>query len=221
MPPAPAKRLPKDIHILILDDDTHSQAALHHVLDSEGWQVQIAAMPAQGMARLAERNWTLVIANAALVGIEGPGFETLRDLALAPADEGGKKRARVLFLVPELAAESVLPRLERDRLPFAMKPVNLHDFLERVSDLMLESEAISEPIRRVKHEFSEKERRRTERRSGEDRRAEGMFASRDDYLEMGEEEIAEYERQEAAEAAKKRALEEAKSKDLGGSDRKE
>ncbi len=202
---------------MILDDDTHSQAAVHHILDSEGWQVKIVSIVSQGMTALAAGNWTLAIVNVAMTGIDGPAFETLRDLTLAPAAEGGTRRTRVLFLVPELAAEAAVPHLERDRLPFVLKPVNLHDFLEKVSDLMLESEVIADPIRRVKREYAGKDRRGQERRSGEDRRDKGMFASSQDYFDLTDEELAEYEKQEAEAAQQRKLQREQESKDLGGS----
>ena len=200
--PVPSK--PGDVRILILDDDPQSQTALHHVLDSEGWHVQIASLASQGMQELASGEWTLVIANVALTGLDGPTFETLKHLALAPAAESGLRRARVLFLVPEMAANIAQPVLERARLPHTMKPVNLHDFLEKVSDLMLEAKSIASPIRRVRYEHGGDDRRQRERRTGEDRRGKPMFASRDDY-QMTEEEIAEFERQEAEEAKRKKA----------------
>src|SRR5256885_3924678 len=56
---------------------------------------------------------------------------------------------RVLFLVPELAAPEAQPALEHEQLPYSLKPFHLHDFLEKVSDLLLETGAIPQPIRRV------------------------------------------------------------------------
>ena len=77
---------------------------------------------------------------------------TLRELALAPAMESGKARVRVLFLVPEAGAGAVQPVLEQERLPYALKPFNLHDVLEKVSDLLLEAGAIPQSIRQVRRE---------------------------------------------------------------------
>jgi len=115
---------------------------------------------------------------------------------------------RVLFLVPLLAARWARPVLDKERLPYAMKPLNLNDFLEKVSDLLLEAGAIARPIRDVSVLTANKERRQRDRRSGRDRRDGKMFASREDYT-MTEEEIADYERQEE-EDRKKREEEEKK-----------
>lgn len=189
--------------ILIIDDDEASQAALRQVLDSEGWKLQIVPLAHQALAELASTNWTLVIVNVAMTGLDGPLFSTLKELALAAPVEAGRTRARVLFLVPELAGAVAQPVLERERLPYSLKPFHLHDFLEKVSDLLLETNAISAPIRRVRYEYKGPDRRGTDRRSGHDRRETAMFASREDYM-MSEEEIAEFERQEEEERKKKK-----------------
>lgn len=182
-----------EINVLIIDDDRGSQLAIGHVLDSEGWRMRAVALPERAMAELASGQWTVVIANVALTGLTGPMFETLRALAQAEAiEEGKKQRVRVLFLIPEMVAVEAQPVLEQYGLPYAVKPINLNDFLEKVSDLMLEARAIPEPLRKVK--TVAKERRRADRRTGRDRRHVEMFAGRDDYS-MSEEEFVEYEKQ--------------------------
>jgi len=195
--PAPKER---EIHILIVDDDEASQKALWQVLDSEGWRVRVVPLADAAMEQLAHGNWTLVIANVALTGLSGPLFNTLKELALSPPLEGGKRRLRVLFIVPMLVAEHAQSILERERLPYSLKPFHLHDFLEKVSDLLLESQAISAPIRRVQTTGAD-ERRQRDRRKSDDRRQTTMFAARDEYF-MTEEEVTEYEKQEAAERSK-------------------
>lgn len=191
------------IAILILDDDEASQNALRHVLDSEGWRVHIVPLADRAMSELASGTWTLAIANVAMTGLDGPLFNTLKELALAPPLEAGRRRVRVLFLVPELMGVEVQAGLERERLPYSLKPFHLHDFLEKVSDLLLEAEAIPGPIRRVRYEHKPGERRSVrERRTGRERRQTPMFAAREDTM-MTEEEIAEYERQEEEERKKK------------------
>jgi DNA-binding response OmpR family regulator len=204
------------VKILIIDDDETSQSALRHVLDAEGWQVSVVPLAREGMARLARGPWTLVIVNVALVDVEGPMFDMLKELALAqPAAE--KPRVSVLFVVPELLAPIAKPVLEAERLPYALKPIHLHNFLERVSDLLLESKVITDPIRQVKQARPGAEKRRTkDGRGGFDRGTSSMFASRKEYF-MSEEEMAEYEQQEAEE--RKKREEAANVKDLGSGKR--
>ena len=189
------------IGILIIEDDEANQSALRQLLDSEGWQVRVVPVIGQALAQLSSGEWSLVIVNIAMIGLTSPVYLTLRELALAPAIEEGNVRARVLFVVPESAAAAVLPSLERDRLPYVLKPFQFHDLLEKVSDLLMEAAALVNPIRRVRHDSSLSERKRKEGREGREsgnvqaQRNTNMFAKRDEYV-MTEEEIAEYEKSE-------------------------
>ena len=72
-----------------------------------------------------------------------------------------------------------------------MRPFHLHDFLEKVSDLLVEVKAIEGPLRMTRYEFGEARKKKKETS-----RTTSMFASRDSYS-YTEEEIAEYEKQEA------------------------
>ena len=192
------------VGILIIDDDEQSQEALRQVLDSEGWRVRIVPLASQALAELASGQWQLVIVNVAMTGLDGPLFTTLKELALAPPVEAGLTRVRVLFLVPELAAAEAQPVLERERLPYSLKPFHLHDFLEKVSDLLLETAAIAAPIRRVRYEYKASDGRRPrDRRAAQDRRDTSMFATREEYF-MSEEEIAEFEKKEEEEQQRKK-----------------
>jgi len=212
-----------EVGILIIDDDIASQQALKNVLDSEGWRVRIVPLAAGGMKELAGGNWSLVIVNVALADLRGPLYAILKELAQAeplpaaelPETTGGSesietgdkipvpaalpRRIRVLFLIPTHAAAEVQPILEQEGLPYSLKPYHLHDFLEKVSELLLEAGAIAEPIRSVAYGFGNKKRQRIRAR---DSRRGAMFASREDY-QMTEEEMADWERQEEEDRKKR------------------
>jgi DNA-binding response OmpR family regulator len=188
-----------NVGILIIEDDASSQAALSQVLGSEGWLVEGADSTGQAFKELATGKWTLVLANIAMTGVTGALFDTLRELALPPEGEAAKAHVRVLFLVPESASAQATPLLEQSHLSYVVKPFTFHDLLERVSDLLMETEAIGAPLRKVRQEVQTSGRRT--RRGGRDAgrdgsRNTGMFASREDY-QMTEEELAEYEKQES------------------------
>ena len=201
-----------EVRILVIDDDEASQAALRQMLDAEGWEVAIVPAANQGLMALAAGGWALVIVNAGLCGLDSLLFQMLRELALAAPMEEGKARARVLFLVPEMAGREVHGALEQDRLPYILKPLHLHDFLERVSDLLIETSAITAPIRQVRGPLRAPARgsgRGQEWGSSKGRQT-SMFSSRDEY-QYTEEELAEYEQMEKTEAERKRK----KRKDMG------
>jgi CheY-like chemotaxis protein len=212
-----------EVGILIIDDDIVSQRALKHVLDSEGWRVRIVPLASHALLELSSGEWNLVIVNVALTDLRGPLFAILKELAQADtiepredpeeappppeeADEGAvtvvaKKRLRVLFLVPLLAAKHVQPILEQEGLPYSPKPYHLHDFLEKVSELLLEAGAISDPIRSMRG-LSAGTKRTRARRVARDGRRGTMFASREDY-QMSEEELVEWEKQEEEDRKKR------------------
>lgn len=196
------------IGILVIENDEGNQAALRQLLDSEGWQVRVVPAVNQALGELSTGEWSLVIVNVEMIGLTSPVYLTLRELALAPAVEEGKVRARVLFVVPESVAMEALPVFERERLPYVVKPFQFHDLLEKVSDLLMEAAALADPIRRVRHDAGLSERKRKEGRAGRESgraalRNTSMFAKREEYS-MTEEEIAEYEKSESDERDKKK-----------------
>jgi DNA-binding response OmpR family regulator len=205
----PADKPAEKIDILVIEDELSSQTALRQILDSDDWRVHISPVASQALQELATGAWTLVIANVAMTTFSGPLYATLRELALAPAQESGKNRLRVLFLVPESVAALARPILEGEHLPYLLKPFHLHDLLERVSDLLMETAAISSPIRRVRQEgltSGRREARTTGRGVGSGQgpaRNTSMFANYSDYG-MTEEEINEYERLENEEIQRKK-----------------
>lgn len=185
---------PQQVGILVLDDDATGGSAVKQILDSEGWRVRVVSDAQMLLAELKTGEWSLVIANVALTGITGPAFVTLRELASVPSTDGG--RVRVLYLVPESASSQYVVHLEAARLPYVLRPYHLHDFLEKVSDLLVEVKAIEGPIRQVRHEFGAL--RKKKKQAGRN----SMFASRDTFS-YTDEELAEYEKQEG-EASKSR-----------------
>jgi DNA-binding response OmpR family regulator len=195
-PPVRTSASAREVHVLVIDKDEALLSALWHALDSDGWQIRAADDPDMALPALASAEWTAVIANVAITGLQGSLFETLRALAEAPAFEEGHRRARVLFLVPEELALESRPLLESARLPYTFKPINLHDLLEKVSDLMLEAQALAAPIRRVK-EARNRKRGAQATKVFNKVRVPDMFAARENYI-FTEEELAEFDRAEAA-----------------------
>jgi DNA-binding response OmpR family regulator len=199
---------PRQVGILVLEDDAQGSAAVRQILDSEGWRVRIVPDTKLLMAELKTAEWSLVIANVVLMGVDTPPFLTLRELASVPVAEGG--RLRVLYLVPELTGSQFVGALETARLPYVVRPYHLHDFLEKVSDLLVEVKAIEAPIRQVRYEFGNLRKKKKQAA-----RSNTMFASRDSYG-YTDEELAEYEKQEAETSKTKRNK---PRTNLGGTDR--
>jgi len=177
------------VGILIFEDEERSGVALRQILDSEGCRVRVVPDQRLLQTELKTGEYSLLVANVDLVGLDSPLFHVLRELGTVSVEDGG--RLRVLFLVPELSGKQIVAQLEEARLPHVLRPFHLHDFLEKVSDLLVEVKAIEGPLRMTRYEFGavRKKKKAASKLSS-------MFASRDSYT-YTEEELAEYERQEA------------------------
>lgn len=191
-PPTVAAR---HVGLLVLENDPSNAMALKQILDSEGWSVRVVADVPLLHAELKTAEYALVIANVAQVRVDSATFQVLRELSSVAHDEGG--RIRVLYVVPEMSGGQIVGELEAAKVPYVNRPFHLHDFLEKVSDLLVEVKAIEGPLRMTRYEFGEARKKKKQ-----SSRTTSMFASRDSYS-YTEEELAEYERQEV-EASKNR-----------------
>jgi DNA-binding response OmpR family regulator len=185
------------VGILVLEDDPQNSGALKQILDSEGWRVRIVPDVPMLHAELKTGEYSLLIANIALIGVESPTFQVLRELAGVAAEEGG--RLRILFVVPEISGSQLVGHLEISHLPYVVRPFHLHDFLEKVSDLLVEIKVIEGPLRMTRYEFGEARKKKKAAS-----RTTSMFASRESYS-YTEEEIAEYERAESEASRSRRS----------------
>jgi DNA-binding response OmpR family regulator len=189
-PNKPPEQQPRQVGILVLEENPQNAAAVRQLLDSEGWRVNIVADANLLLAELRNGEWALVVANVAVTGTDSQAFLTLRELAAVPPEEGG--RIRVLYIVPEMTGSTYVKILEKSHLPYVTRPFHFHDFLEKVSDLLFEVHAIAMPLRQVSYEFGGVRKKKVEAS-----RNNSMFASRSDFS-YTEEEVEEYERQESA-----------------------
>src|SRR5215467_5811871 len=185
----------RHVGILVLDNDSHAGTAVKQVLDSEGWRVRLIHDAKMLLAELKSADWSLVVANAAAIDVDSPAFFTLREIASVPQESGG--RIRALFIIPETAERQLTGAIEAARLPYVVRPYHLHDFLEKISDLLVEIKVIDAPIRLVRREFGAI--RKKKKQAGRNT----MFAARDTFS-YTEEEIAEYEREETEASKSKR-----------------
>jgi DNA-binding response OmpR family regulator len=179
----------RQVGLLVLENDPQNAGALKQILDAEGWRVRTVSDLQLLHSELKTAEYSLLIANIALVGVDSPTFNILKELASVAPEEGGK--LRILFVVPEMTGSQYVGALEAAKVPYSVRPFHLHDFLEKVSDLLVEVKAIEGPLRMTRREFGEarKKKKQTSRTTS-------MFASRDSYS-YTDEEIAEYEREEA------------------------
>jgi DNA-binding response OmpR family regulator len=197
--------MPKEINILVLEDDPGSQNAIQVMMDGESWKVKMLGDADAGLKELAQGSWALVVASLSLVDFSSPLFQILKELAQAPPVEEGKSRVRVLFVVPPSQVTEAIPVLETARLPYAMKPYQFNDFMEKVNDLLLQAQFLSKTARERGFAFEKRERAPAGKHGKKTQAANSMFASRDEYY-YSEEELAEYEREQSEQEKKKKKI---------------
>src|SRR5258707_1111015 len=78
------------VGILVLDENAPGGSAVKQILDSEGWRVRIVRDTQMLLSELKTGEWSLVIADVAMTGLDGPAFITLRELASVSAADGGR-----------------------------------------------------------------------------------------------------------------------------------
>src|ERR1700739_3912369 len=137
---SPPTKIVRQVGFLVLEDDPGNAGALKQILDSEGWRVRVVGDVPMLHAELKTTEYSLLIANISIIGLESPTFHVLREIASVPPEEGG--RIRVLYVVPEMTGSQYVPALEAAKVPYAVRPFHLHHFLEKVSDLLVEVKAI-------------------------------------------------------------------------------
>lgn len=195
--------VPKEINILVLEDDSESQSAIQVMMDGEDWKVKMLGDANEGMQALAHGTWALVVANLSMADFSSPLFQILKELAQAPPVEDGKSRVRVLFIVSLGDATQSIPVLEKARLPYAMKPYQFNDFMEKVNDLLLQAQFVTKTARERGFAFEKRERAASEKKGKKGEAANSMFASRDNYY-YTEEELAEYDKEQKEDERKKK-----------------
>ena len=118
----PSAPLPRQVGILVLESDPKNSGVLKQILDSEGWRVRIVQDVGMLHAELKTTEYSLLIANVALMGVESPTFHVLRELATVSVEEGG--RIRTLFVIPEMGGSQFIGHLEVAHLPYVIRPVS-------------------------------------------------------------------------------------------------
>src|SRR6516165_1860044 len=101
---------PRQVGLLVLESDPGGAAALKQILDSEGWRVRIVEDLQMLHVELKTAEYSLLIANIALIGIDSPTFHVLKELGGVSAEDGGK--IRTLFVIPEMNRSQFIGQLE-------------------------------------------------------------------------------------------------------------
>lgn len=116
--------MPKDRHLLVVDDDTDILFILTKSLEKEGYKVATAASGEKALQYLAANTPDLIILDVNMPGISGiQTLETLRDR---------NNYVAVLFVSGNRQASDVVKGLDSGADDYLKKPFDLAEFLARV-----------------------------------------------------------------------------------------
>lgn len=131
------------VNVLVVGEDEQMRTLLGVMLERRGWHIELAESESAGLEELTETGWHLVVVDTLPKHAEGPLHEVLQELQKAG------KTLQVLYVTPESMEGAERERLERQGMACLARPVRLHDLLELVSDLLLESGALKRPLREL------------------------------------------------------------------------
>ena len=120
--------------VLIIDDEHDFRVICAHVLERGGYDTAEASNGAEGLKAFAERLPDLVVLDGNLPDIDG--LEVCRRLRRLP----GAQKVPVLMCTVRSAVVTVSEGLEAGVTDYVLKPFEMEDLLERVSDALKKAE---------------------------------------------------------------------------------
>ena len=113
--------------ILVVEDEPIVAQLIADTLREQTYSVDIVLNGREGLSRLAQRSYDLVICDLRMPGLDGPSlFESL-------VKTGSPMKDRILFITGDTLARRSTDFLEKHRLPFLAKPFLVEELLLAVS----------------------------------------------------------------------------------------
>jgi DNA-binding NtrC family response regulator len=125
------------IEILVLDDDPDTVEVLEHLLTRQGYRVQSATSPEQGMDKLASRLYHILILDLRLPGMGG--IEVLQKIREKDRD------LAVIVLTGYPSVETAVASLKGGVSDYVEKPIDRDKLLEAVAGVVREKGLMRNP----------------------------------------------------------------------------
>jgi PAS domain S-box-containing protein len=126
-PPAPAATPPvRGRRILVVDDEPEIRALLQEILGQDAHLVETAATGTEGLARIAEQRYALVLSDLKMPGLDGPALYRAA-VRLDPA-----LRRRFVFLTGDSLYQETRAFLAETPAPCMTKPFSTEEALQVV-----------------------------------------------------------------------------------------
>ena len=124
------QRSPLSGRVLVVEDEPTVARLIADVLHDEGLVVEVLLDGREGLKRIAERRFDLVICDMRMPGLDGQQF--YRQLAKS----GNALQHRFLFVTGDVIAPATQAFLEQNHLPHLAKPFRVEELTERVREVL-------------------------------------------------------------------------------------
>jgi signal transduction histidine kinase/CheY-like chemotaxis protein len=124
------QRSPLSGRVLVVEDEPTVARLIADVLHDEGLVVEVLLDGREGLRRIAERRFDLVICDMRMPGLDGQQF--YRQLAKS----GNALQYRFLFVTGDVIAPATQAFLEQNHLPHLAKPFRVEELTERVREVL-------------------------------------------------------------------------------------
>jgi DNA-binding NtrC family response regulator len=125
------------VEILVLDDDPDTTEILQHLLDREGYKVEVASSPQAGIERLASHQFHILVLDLRLPGMDG--IEVLRKIRERDRD------LAVVVLTGYPSVETAVASLKGGVSDYVEKPINAEKLLASVRAVVEEKGLLRNP----------------------------------------------------------------------------
>lgn len=122
--------LPKELTILLVDDEVELAQTLADLLEPEGHKIDIAANGAVALEKLRKNRFDVIISDLRMPVLDGPGLyeELKRELPFY--------LNRIIYVTGDTLSSHVQTFLSQNPVPVVEKPYRLHDVRRAVEDLL-------------------------------------------------------------------------------------
>jgi len=124
--------------ILVVEDNPVQAHQLRHILEAEGFAIQVAANGAQGLDLVRSQDFDLVITDVLMPGISG------FDLCRAIKDDPGTRDVPVILLTALREPADMVRGIECGADQFIPKPFRTADLLDRIRHLFAHRDQLAE-----------------------------------------------------------------------------
>lgn len=115
--------------ILVIDDDELVLAVIRKLLQSEKYTVSIAQSGREGLAQLAERQFSAILCDMWMPGMTGKDFYD------AIKANFPQYKSKILFLTGDVVSSATWDFIEQHRLPYVLKPLSLPELRRKVQEI--------------------------------------------------------------------------------------